>query len=111
MFAFFSFNCNAQNPILCTITGIVYSKTYDNKNKEEVCIGATLIVKNTIKGTVTDDQGKFILKDIPLGSIVRIIYLGFFPKEILVNEENFYALIRLNSIEHIDGIVEIDEMK
>lgn len=39
--------------------------------------GATVEVLNTQINTVTDDEGKFIIKDIPLDAIIRIRFIGF----------------------------------
>lgn len=44
--------------------------------------GATVIVKDTNNGVVTDSQGNFILSGVKNGSIIRISYMGYVTQEI-----------------------------
>ncbi len=66
---------------LCTslsaqISGIVTS------DDGEALIGATIVVKESSVGTTTDVDGKFLLPDVAVGSILVISYTGFTEQEI-----------------------------
>ncbi|KJD32668.1 membrane protein [Tamlana sedimentorum] len=54
------------------ICGIVLSET-----DSFPLIGATVQVVNTQKGVITNSNGDFKLKDVPVNSIIEISYLGF----------------------------------
>lgn len=59
----------------------------DSANKP--LIGASVIVKNTAKGVVADNEGNFILKtNHPLPIILLISNIGYAPQEVTVNNEN-----------------------
>lgn len=49
--------------------------------------GATVIVKGTTNGTITDLDGKFII-DVDADAILQISYLGYSPKEVPVNGQS-----------------------
>ncbi len=49
----------------------------------EPIIGASIIVKSTTNGTVTDLDGNFSLKGVKKGAVLRISYVGFESKEVI----------------------------
>jgi iron complex outermembrane receptor protein len=52
----------------------------------EALIGVNILVAGTTTGTVTDTEGKAILKKLPDGVVqIKISYLGFKEKEIILN--------------------------
>ncbi len=62
------FTILAQSTIEGTVT--------DNKN--EPAIGATITLEGTTMGSVTDDNGKFFIKNVPSKTyLLKITYLGF----------------------------------
>ncbi len=63
------------------IRGIVSS----SENNEPL-IGATVVVKGTTKGTVTDLNGEFKI-NVPVGSVLVFSYVGFKTKEITVSSQ------------------------
>ena len=77
--------------------GVVRGTVMD-KNTEEPLVGANIIVKGTSIGAATDLEGKFIIRNIPVGSqTLTISYIGYNSVSIDVNiienrsfEENFY---------------------
>ena len=69
----------AQPVKLQDITGHVV-----DDNGEPV-IGANVIVKGTSNGVITDIDGNFTLKNVPLKSQLQISYIGFETKEVLVS--------------------------
>jgi TonB-dependent starch-binding outer membrane protein SusC len=56
--------------------------------------GATVIVKGTTKGTVTDSDGKFVI-DADANVILEISYLGYLKKEVSVNGQSS-IVVQLN---------------
>ncbi|REG94339.1 SusC/RagA family TonB-linked outer membrane protein [Algoriphagus antarcticus] len=53
--------------------------------------GATILVKGTKKGTITDLDGKFTL-DVEADAILQISYLGYIPKEVSVNGQSILVI-------------------
>ncbi|MBC9929097.1 SusC/RagA family TonB-linked outer membrane protein [Chitinophaga qingshengii] len=42
--------------------------------------GAFIIVKSTQKGTISNEKGKFSLRNVPVGSLLQISYTGYAPR-------------------------------
>jgi iron complex outermembrane recepter protein len=58
-------------------TGSVSGTITDSDSKEPI-IGASILVENTTLGSITDLEGKFVIKNIPAGSqTVLIKYIGY----------------------------------
>lgn len=51
----------------------------------EPVIGATIKVKGSTMGTVTDANGNYTLQNIPANATLQVTYVGFQPQEIAVN--------------------------
>lgn len=56
-----------------TVTGVVKSLS-DMKP----IVGAVVKLKGSKKGTVTDPEGRFSMKDVPVGAELEFMYVGFF---------------------------------
>lgn len=48
--------------------------------------GASVAVKNTASGTVTDGKGHFVLDNVPGGALLVFSHVGFEPLELSINE-------------------------
>lgn len=59
-----------------TCTGIV------KDSAGETIIGASVVVKETSNGTITGIDGDFSLKNVPLGSIIQISFVGYQAQEV-----------------------------
>ena len=59
-----------------TCTGVVKDAT------GETVIGASVLVKGTTNGTITDIDGKFILSNVSPGDILQISFVGYVTQEI-----------------------------
>ncbi|MCB0522517.1 MAG: TonB-dependent receptor [Lewinellaceae bacterium] len=60
--------------------GTAFAQTINGKvsdAKGEPLIGATVLVKDTGQGTITDYDGTFTLNEVPVGTILVISYTGF----------------------------------
>ena len=78
--------------VLCSSASALFAQNIkiegaviDQETKEPL-IGATLHVKGTNKGTVTDVDGKFSLSVTP-GSTLNITYLGYTAQELVASKE------------------------
>tara|TARA_R100001369_G_scaffold3117_3_gene10045 strand:+ start:3680 stop:6658 length:2979 start_codon:yes stop_codon:yes gene_type:complete len=69
--------------------------------------GVNIILKNTAKGTSTDFDGKFTLKDVPLNSIVVISYLGFQTQEITIINNQPLSISLQDDAESLNEVVVI----
>lgn len=74
-----------------TCTGIVKDAT------GETVIGASVLIKGTSNGTVTDIDGNFSLKGVKKGTILRISYVGFETKEVTYNGKPLEITLKDNS--------------
>lgn len=70
-----------------TITG----KVTDDKG--EALIGATILVKGTVKGTITDPEGNFNLAIPDEASILQVSYTGFRAKEVTLGSETTLTIV------------------
>ncbi|SDS23503.1 TonB-linked outer membrane protein, SusC/RagA family [Formosa sp. Hel1_31_208] len=69
--------------------------------------GVNVLVKNTSKGASTDFDGKFVLNDVSINSVLVISYLGYKTKEITVtNAEPLFITLDEDS-ESLDEVVVI----
>ena len=75
----------AQNTISGTVTDATTNQPLP---------GATIMIKDTAKGTQTDFDGNFSI-EASIGDVLVINFLGFVPKEIVVGEEKILE-IQLN---------------
>ncbi|GAB6013189.1 SusC/RagA family TonB-linked outer membrane protein [Viscerimonas tarda] len=91
---------NAQTGGNIPITGLV-KDTYG-----EPVIGASVVVKGTTNGAVTDLNGKFTLSVPEKGTLI-ISFLGFIPKEINVNSEKHIDVILEENQQLLDEVVVI----
>lgn len=82
-----------------SISGIVYGDG-------EPLIGATIAVKGTSKGTITDIDGKFELSDIPEEAAVLVIsYTGYTPLEMEIGATTFFEISLTASNILLDEVV------
>lgn len=81
-----------------TISGII------NDSKGESIIGASIVVKGTTLGTISDIDGKFRL-DVPANSKLIITYVGYTPQEITVKESNTYNIVLQEDTKKLDEVV------
>ena len=85
--------CFAQNQFKAIV---------DDQQSNDPLIGATLLIKGTLKGTTSDLNGNAILIDIPDGEQTLLVsFVGYDPHELLLSfpmnqtEPEKIALIRI----------------
>ena len=47
----------------------------------EAIIGASVVVKGTTNGSITDLNGHFNLSDVPSGAVITVSYIGYISQE------------------------------
>ncbi len=92
----FTLHLSAQNKR--TITGTILDE------KGESIIGASVAVKGTANGTITDIDGKFSL-DVNENDILAITYVGFLAQEIPVTGKSNLQIALKENAEMLDEIV------
>lgn len=81
-----------------TITGCVVD------DKGEGIIGASIMVKGTTNGIVTDSEGKFSLS-IPVGSTIEVSYIGFKSKSVVVKNGKPITIMLSEDAKLLDELV------
>lgn len=77
----------------------------DAKSNEAI-IGASIMVKGTSTGTVTDLDGGFVLEDLKGNNILSISYVGYKTKEVAVNSSQRTVAVKLEEdSEILDEVV------
>ena len=67
-----------------TCTGVVKDAT------GETVIGASVVVKGTTNGTITDFDGNFTLNDVKNGDVIQISFVGYITQEMKWNSAECY---------------------
>lgn len=97
LFAFAATLCAfAQNK---TITGLVV-----DGNGESI-IGASVLVKGTTNGIITDIDGKFTLNDVPEAGVIQISYIGYKTQEISAKNKANLKVVLVEDNEMLDEVV------
>ena len=87
---------NAQTT---TVQGTVLDKA------GETVIGASVIVKGTTNGTITDIDGKFVLSNVPSKGVVEISFVGYKTLDIPVNGQSHITATLVEDTEMLDEVV------
>lgn len=80
------------------------SGTVADANGEPI-IGASIVLKGTANGTVTDIDGKFEIQGIPVNSIVQVSYMGFRNQEFTVGNQAVYTIVLREDSQALDEVV------
>ena len=93
-------NCTFLYAQQFSITGVVT----DKKLKEPI-IGASVIVKGTTNGTVTDLDGKFTIQA-SKSSVLIVSFIGYTPQEFTINgNQTFYQISLAEDTQTLDEVV------
>lgn len=85
-----------QQNVACK--GVVKDKT------GEAIIGASVVVKGTTNGVITNLDGNFILSNVPDGAIIQISYVGYSPQEMKATGKPL-NIILLEDTQTLDEVV------
>jgi TonB-linked outer membrane protein, SusC/RagA family len=57
-------------------------------------IGATVTIKGTSHGSITDVDGKFSLSNVPKNTVLHVSYIGYLAKDITVTSSNLNIILQ-----------------
>lgn len=75
-------------------------------SKGEAIIGASVVVKNTTNGTITDFDGNFSLNNVKKGDILQISFIGYKSQEVVWDGKSLDVTLHDNT-ELLDEVVVI----
>ena len=84
---------------------VKYSGTITDEKGEPV-IGASILIKGTSVGTITDIDGKYVIEAAP-GSTLQISYIGYLSAEIQVSNQRSVNLVLEEDAKTLDEVVVI----
>lgn len=73
----------------------------------EPVIGASVAVKGTTNGTITDVDGNFIISNVPADAIIDVSYIGYKRQDIALNGQTALKVILKEDTETLDEVVVI----
>lgn len=68
-------------------------------------IGASVLVKGTNNGTITDIDGKFTLDGVKKGAIIQISFIGYVTQEIKYAGESSLTVTLVEDTQRLDEVV------
>ena len=80
--------------------------TVSDTNGEPV-IGASVVVKGTTNGAITDVDGHFVLSNVPQGALLEITYVGFTTQTIVARSANAGSIVMKEDNKTLDELVVI----
>lgn len=73
----------------------------------EPIIGASVLLKGSTNGTITDIDGNFSLENVGSNAIITISYVGYVSQEIKVKESNLGTIVLKEDSKVLDELVVI----
>ncbi len=67
--------------------------------------GASVVVKGTTNGTISDFDGNFTLENIPNGAIIQISFIGYIPQEIAYTGQSVLNITLEEDTQKLDEVV------
>jgi TonB-linked SusC/RagA family outer membrane protein len=67
-------------------------------------IGASVLIKGTNRGTITNIEGDYTLPNVPQNAILRFQYIGYVSQEITVKDKNVINIILLEDVQALDEV-------
>lgn len=92
---------NTAKETSSTVNGTVFD------DEGEPVIGATIMVKGSTLGSISDIDGHFSLSDVPSGSTLIVRYIGCQPKEIKVTDSGKVDVVLRNELTQLNEVVVI----
>lgn len=68
-------------------------------------LGATVIVKNTTRGTTTDMDGKFRLERLQPGDVLQVTYVGYDPYEVTYTGQTTLDILMTTTANQLNAVV------
>lgn len=76
-------------------------------DKGEPVIGATVMVKGSTNGTITDFDGNFILNDVSSNASLIVSYVGYVTETISVNGISSFKIVMKEDAKTLEEVVVI----
>ena len=76
------------------VSGVVLDK------KGESIIGASVLVKGTTNGTITDFDGNFVLRNVADNAILQISFVGYQTSDVSVKGQNNIKVVLSEDTSH-----------
>ena len=67
--------------------------------------GASVVVKGTTNGTITDTEGNFSLSDVKNGSVIQISFIGYATKEVTYTGQSSLSVLLAEDTQKLDEVV------
>ncbi|HAI02426.1 MAG TPA: TonB-dependent receptor [Bacteroides sp.] len=93
---------------LCTLNAVAQQLNVTGSVKDalgEYIIGASVLVKGTTNGTITDIDGNFSVSGVEKGSVLEISYIGYVSQSITINDEKPLQIILKEDSETLEEVV------
>lgn len=71
----------------------------------EYVIGASVLVKGTTVGTITDIDGNFMINGVDKGAVLEISYIGYVTQSVTVNDETPINVVLKEDSETLEEVV------
>jgi len=94
--------------VFSTIEGFAQQKAITGKISDQsgqLIPGATVIVKGTSTGTVTDNTGKFTLANVTDKSILVFSFIGMRPQEVTVGNKTEFTIVLVEEMVGLEEVV------
>ena len=91
------FAANAVSPSVTTVNAVQQSGTCKGVVKDaagEAIIGASVVVKGSTNGTITDFDGNFELSDVKKGAVLQVSYVGYITQEVKYNGQALNVVLK-----------------
>lgn len=83
----------------------VSGKILDENN--EPLIGASIMVKGSTQGTITNIDGEYTLEDAPEKGTLTVTYIGYLPEQVPINGKNSINVILKEDTQTLEEVVVI----
>jgi len=104
LFIFLSIILLAAGSVIAQIT--VKGRVVDNNN--EVLPGATIVVKGTQQGFITDQDGNFTITNASKGDVLVVSFIGMVTQEIKIGSQTQINITLSPDVAQLDEVVIVD---
>jgi TonB-linked SusC/RagA family outer membrane protein len=74
-------------------------------NKGDPLNGATVLIKRTKSGTLTDVKGNFTLRDVLSTDVIVVTFIGYKPLEVPVGDKTVFNLVMTEATNSLDQVM------
>ena len=91
------FAANAVNPSVADVNAVQQNGTCKGVVKDaagEAIIGASVVVKGTTNGSITDFDGNFELSGVKKGAVLQVSYVGYITQEVKYDGKDLNVILK-----------------